>query len=585
MKRICKFMSVTLALFLLTGCFLLFPTRTLAADSVLGSAILSINVDNIDSDPSTFGIRIVDENGLERWVVASELNPVTIPDLPIGTYTVVAESMDYNCTDISPSTFSITDENFQTPIPFHITFHLLTNALILDVQDPASGEMLNGAEIKLSTANGADFESHVIATKIIEFGGPNNFGYGFFDLPAGMYYLKQTKAPEGYVIDDPSIRKATVRDREQNWGAMFFCSSLTSTTGYILFEKLDEQGNRLSNSTFNVWDSDGNMIYTMTTDQYSGADMMTNIPFGDYTIKEITPPEGYPLDPTIWHATFSTGHNLFKAQARVGQELSITAPPDITKEATANLTPVDLGAALANVSDIKNNAPASSLYPVGVTEITWTATDSTGETATAVQKVTIKDSTPPALVLPDNISVWATSQIGSVVSFAPTATDLVDGSVKVTLTPASGSKFKLGTTTVKCSATDSHGNKSTGCFIVSVRYNFKGFFAPIKADGAINEAKAGKIIPIKFSLGGYMGMSVFAKGYPEVKRVNGFKSSSVVRIDPIDCENKSCLQYDMSTGQYIYLLKTDKSWANTTRKFIIKFKDGTVAPEVYFKFR
>jgi HYR domain len=48
------------------------------------------------------------------------------------------------------------------------------------------------------------------------------------------------------------------------------------------------------------------------------------------------------------------------------------------------------------------------------------------------------------------------------------ATDIVDGSLTPTCSPSSGSKFPVGTTTVTCSATDSHGNTGSASFTVTV---------------------------------------------------------------------------------------------------------------------
>jgi len=55
------------------------------------------------------------------------------------------------------------------------------------------------------------------------------------------------------------------------------------------------------------------------------------------------------------------------------------------------------------------------------------------------------------------------------VTYTATATDLVDGSVAVTCSPASGSTFPLGTTTVQCTATDAHNNTAHGSFTVKVQ--------------------------------------------------------------------------------------------------------------------
>ena len=51
---------------------------------------------------------------------------------------------------------------------------------------------------------------------------------------------------------------------------------------------------------------------------------------------------------------------------------------------------------------------------------------------------------------------------------AASASDVVDGVVPVTCTPAAGATFALGPTTVSCTATDAHGNSASGSFPVTV---------------------------------------------------------------------------------------------------------------------
>ena len=81
------------------------------------------------------------------------------------------------------------------------------------------------------------------------------------------------------------------------------------------------------------------------------------------------------------------------------------------------------------------------------------------------------DTTPPVLSgIPENITVTTTSTSGAVVTWpAPTATDLVSGSVPVTCTPASGSTFAVGTTSVTCTASDALGNTASAGFTVTVQ--------------------------------------------------------------------------------------------------------------------
>jgi HYR domain len=55
------------------------------------------------------------------------------------------------------------------------------------------------------------------------------------------------------------------------------------------------------------------------------------------------------------------------------------------------------------------------------------------------------------------------------VSYRVTASDDVDGSVEVTCRPASGTRFRIGRTTVTCSAVDRSGNAAAAKFTITVR--------------------------------------------------------------------------------------------------------------------
>lgn len=87
----------------------------------------------------------------------------------------------------------------------------------------------------------------------------------------------------------------------------------------------------------------------------------------------------------------------------------ITAPPDITTISTGMLTAIILGN--PSVTDnldpspiVTNNAPSTG-FPVGITEVTWTATDHSGNAASAVQKVTITSPSSPTSSMVDKFGV------------------------------------------------------------------------------------------------------------------------------------------------------------------------------------
>jgi len=77
------------------------------------------------------------------------------------------------------------------------------------------------------------------------------------------------------------------------------------------------------------------------------------------------------------------------------------------------------------------------------------------------------DHTPPTLVLPATVVARGTSQSGGIVTFSVSATD-PDDTATTSCTPASGSFFPVGATSVGCTATDTAGNTATGSFLVIV---------------------------------------------------------------------------------------------------------------------
>jgi len=115
-----------------------------------------------------------------------------------------------------------------------------------------------------------------------------------------------------------------------------------------------------------------------------------------------------------------------------------------------------------------NGAVTGTPTALGTSNFTVRATAANSCTGTADFAVTIRDTTPPALTLPGTITATAAGPSGAVISYSASASDLVDGPRPVTCSPASGSTFAIGTTTVSCSASDLHGNTASGSFSVIV---------------------------------------------------------------------------------------------------------------------
>lgn len=113
--------------------------------------------------------------------------------------------------------------------------------------------------------------------------------------------------------------------------------------------------------------------------------------------------------------------------------------------------------------------PASgATFALGSTTVTCTSTDRAGNSATVDFPVSVRDTTAPALTLPDPVTLDATSPTGTTVGFTTSAVDVVDGTTAVTCDPASGATFAIGTSTVRCTSTDAAGNRASGTFTVTV---------------------------------------------------------------------------------------------------------------------
>lgn len=106
-------------------------------------------------------------------------------------------------------------------------------------------------------------------------------------------------------------------------------------------------------------------------------------------------------------------------------------------------------------------------------------------------------------------------------------------------------------------------------------YPFDGFFAPVDNLPTLNSMKAGRAVPLKFSLGGGHGLDILAPGYPKSEQIACDSSALVDGVEETTLAGSSTLTYDPVTGQYTYVWKTEPAWADTCRQLVVKLVDGT----------
>ncbi|MFN2469068.1 MAG: HYR domain-containing protein [Gaiellaceae bacterium] len=114
--------------------------------------------------------------------------------------------------------------------------------------------------------------------------------------------------------------------------------------------------------------------------------------------------------------------------------------------------------------------PPGTTLPIGEATVTCRSVDSRGNVGEAKVAVRIRDTKPPVFQRVPTTLVRRIDGPGPApVRYpAPTARDVIDGTVPVECEPPSGSRFPLGETQVFCTATDANANSALATFVVEV---------------------------------------------------------------------------------------------------------------------
>ena len=148
-----------------------------------------------------------------------------------------------------------------------------------------NGKLLVGAEFMLYSMEGA-----VVAKAVTGYDGT-----AVFEVPEGKYKLIETRAPAGYQLSGDFVREITVNAVQDSVGEFKYTFNNEKTSYSIEIHKHDSEDKqkKLAGAEFAVTDSRG-FTKTVTTDA-SGKASITELPYDDYTIREIKAPKGYAL--------------------------------------------------------------------------------------------------------------------------------------------------------------------------------------------------------------------------------------------------------------------------------------------------
>ncbi len=110
---------------------------------------------------------------------------------------------------------------------------------------------------------------------------------------------------------------------------------------------------------------------------------------------------------------------------------------------------------------------------------------------------------------------------------------------------------------------------------------FTGFFRPVHNLPAVNRVKAGRAIPVRFSVTGSGGSRVLQPGSPTSVAVSCNAGAAERPVEETVTADASRLR--ASGSKYTYTWKTSSAWAGSCRKLVVTLVDGSTH-EALFRF-
>ena len=293
-----------------------------------------------------------------------------------------------------PDTSTVTDETNLT---------LETSKVTITKIDADTEQPLAGATFELKDSSG----------KIVATWTSTTSSHVIKNLPNGTYTLQETKAPDGYILNDKVV-EFTITDTNRNISIRFRNRELERNATIIKIDSITKQP--VAGATLVVKDSNGKVIEEFVT--ATEPHKLTDLEDGTYTVEETKAPAGYEKTDEIYEFTVDKDH----------RDVTVTIE-NTPIEKLVNILKVDAatGNPLAGATLVVKDSEGNVIEEFVTTEEPHTITglkdgEYTVEETKApegykksdeIYKFTISDETPTALVIFENNEIVEVPFTGS----------------------------------------------------------------------------------------------------------------------------------------------------------------------------
>lgn len=160
-----------------------------------------------------------------------------------------------------------------------------------------NNQLLTGGQFELQDENGQVikvFNKAGLETEQLSAVDGEIFATG---IPPGKYYLVETKAPAGYILEDnPKVLPVTINQAGAGEAGATFTGAFTNYQGSVLLNKFSVEAKKpLENAVFELYTKDEKVITSSLKTNKEGQIVVEKLAPGEYYFIEKEAPKGYEL--------------------------------------------------------------------------------------------------------------------------------------------------------------------------------------------------------------------------------------------------------------------------------------------------